>query len=85
MKRKTSQYTIRDIPERLDRRLRETATDYGVSFNKALLAMLGKGVGLTEEPPVYHDLDDLVGSWVADPTFDQAMKDMDRVDKGLWR
>lgn len=29
---------------------------------------------------VHHDLDDLAGSWVDDPAFDKALRDMDRVD-----
>jgi hypothetical protein len=86
MKRKRPvQYTIRDVPARLDQRLREAAAEYKTSLNKATVSALARGLGLEEEAPVHHDLDDLIGSWVQDDAFDRAMADMDRVDEDLWR
>ena len=49
------------------------------------LRALERGLGLAEEQPRYHDLDDLAGTWVDDPEFDRAIEAMDQVDPELWR
>ncbi len=85
MKKNRTQYTLRDIPERLDRRLREMATEYTVSLNRAAISALEKGVGLADQVPAQHDLDDLAGTWVPDPAFDQAIAEMDQIDEDLWK
>ena len=83
---KKSQYTIRGIPETLDKTLREISKKNGGSLNQTLIDALRRGVGLHEEGAVeYHDMDDLAGTWVADPAFDSAMKSIDRVDEELWK
>lgn len=38
-----------------------------------------------EQAVRHHDLDDLAGTWVDDPAFDQAIEAMDQVDPALWR
>jgi len=38
-----------------------------------------------DEKRVCHDLDDLVGTWVEDPVFDEVIREMDSVDADLWR
>jgi hypothetical protein len=57
----------------------------GTSLNETLVATLRRGLGLEREPVRFHDLDDLAGTWVQDPAFDDAMKEMDRIDPELWR
>jgi len=84
MKDAPIQYTIRNIPARVDQRLREAAAQYGSSINAAALGALEQGLGLTPVPVENHDLDDLAGTWVADPACDQALDSMDRVDPDLW-
>ncbi len=54
-------------------------------MNQAAIEALGKSLGLTEDRPVYRDLDDLIGTWVDDPAFDDAIKAMDTVDEDAWR
>lgn len=84
-KSRPTQYTLRNVPSRVDQRIREVAEQYGSSLNQAALEALSRGLNLGTEPVIHHDLDDLAGTWVADPAFDQAMKAMDRVDKELWK
>ena len=79
------QYTIRGVHTRLDKAIRERAAKDGKSLNETVLEALRVGIGLSEKPPRYTDLDDLVGSWVSDPEFDRAVKEMDRVDPELWK
>lgn len=85
MKAKKCQYTIRNIPERTDVRLRETAVEYGVSLNEAVIAALTRGLGVEADAVEHHDLDALIGSWVQDPACDRALADMDKIDKELWK
>jgi len=84
-KRRSSQYTIRGIPPSLDQLLRERARRNGVSLNSETIMALKKAVGLLDEGPVYHDLDDLAGTWIEDPAFDKVMEEMDQIDPDLWR
>ncbi len=84
MKRKI-QYTVRNVPDRLDARLRETASEYGVSLNDASLAALKKGAGVADTPTLHHDLDDLAGTWVRDTNAEQALDEMRKIDEKMWQ
>jgi len=84
MKKRGIQYTLRNVPERTDARLRETASAYGVSLNEAALTALLRGLGADADAVEHHDLDDLIGSWISDPACDQALADMEKVDPELW-
>jgi hypothetical protein len=85
MKERPIQYTIRNVPERTDKLLRESAVEYGTSLNNAALSALNRGLGAEAEPVVYHDLDDLVGTWVHDPECDKTLEEMNRIDPELWQ
>ena len=78
------QYTIRNVPETVDRSLREEARRHVKSLNEIAVEVLRRGLGLTDDVPRYNDLDDLAGSWVADPAVDRALEEQDRIDPELW-
>lgn len=84
MEKRYTQYTIRQVPPHVDQALRQRAHEEGRSLNAIAIEMLRRGLGLTQKPIRYHDLDDLAGTWVDDPEFDKAIKDMDQVDQRLW-
>lgn len=74
------QYTIRNVPKKLDNALRKKAKAENRSLNETVLDVLQKGLG--EPVPVrHHDYDHLAGTWVEDPAFDEAMKFFDQIDK----
>ena len=79
------QLTIRQVPKTVGARLRERARLEGRSLNSVAVEALTRGAGLGEQPVLYSDLDDLAGSWVADPAFDRAIAEMDVVDEESWR
>ncbi len=86
MKKKPSiQYTIRQVPEEVDAKLREMAVKQGCSLNYAVLDTLSRVAGANDSPLVFHDLDLLAGSWVEDKAFDQAMSAFEQVDADLWK
>lgn len=79
------QYTIRSVPERLDRELRLRAARENKSLNSVILEALQKGCGLSESPVPRTDLDDLIGTWEEDPEFDKAVKAFEKIDQELWK
>jgi hypothetical protein len=85
MKSDVVQYTIRNISGRADQKLREQAATYGISLNQAAVDALERGLNLSTEAVIHHDLDDLIGSWVEDPACDAALRDMRRIDPEMWR
>ncbi len=80
-----TQYTLRGIPKELDDALRRKSREEGLSLNQTAVKVLFRGLGPTDDAPVYHDLDHLIGTWVKDPAFDEAMREMETVDPDLWR
>ena len=78
------QYTLRDVPERIDRELRARATREKQSLNAMALHVLAVGLGVGDEVPHFGDLDGIAGSWVEDPAFDAALRDRDQIDRELW-
>ena len=82
---KPKQYTVRSVPRALDDRVREEARRYGASVNATLLEALARGLGAHEEPVEHRDLDDLAGTWVEDPAFDEAVAAFRTIDEALWR
>jgi plasmid stability protein len=83
--RGSKQYTIRGVPEALDRVLRERARKTGKSLNEAALDALRRGAGVETSPKFYTDLDHLIGKWEDDPQFERAIADQDVVDEASWR
>jgi hypothetical protein len=79
------QYTIRGIPPRLNKKIREIAAREGKSLNETVLEVMRTGAGLSETPVRYTDLDELAGTWVDDPEFDRALEEMDKIDPELWK
>jgi len=79
------QLTIRRVPERVKQLLKELAKREEKSINQIILEILERGLGLAGEEIVYHDLDDLAGTWVDDPEFDKAIEEQHRIDPELWK
>ena len=79
------QYTIRNVPEAIDRELRERAKRKGITLNDAAVEALKRGLGVAETNVVYGDLDDLIGTWKRDGEFDRAIEEQDKVDEDAWR
>ena len=81
---KSSQLTVRGVPIRLNEVLRKKAKEEGKSLNAVLVESLMRGAGLGPEEPCFNDLDSIIGTWVEDPKFDEAMEMMNKIDPELW-
>lgn len=79
------QYTLRKIPDDLDRALRAAAREQHKSLNQVAVEALLRAVGVAEEEPAKRrDLADITGSWVTDPLIDAALEDQRRIDPESW-
>ena len=79
------QYTLRNIPGRLDEALRRTAHERGKSLNEVAIEALARGAGVTGERGRRRDLGDIAGTWRKDPAFDRALAAQDTIDEEMWR
>ncbi len=79
------QYTIRNIPVEVDRRLRDSARHLHRSLNQTLLDLLSRAAGASQASTSYRDLDSFFGSWTADPKIDQALAEQRTIDKKPWQ
>ena len=79
------QYTIRGVPDVVDRALRRKARSERKSLNEVAVEALHRHAGLDKASQVFADLDGLIGSWENDPGFDRALSEQDVVDDKLWR
>lgn len=80
----TLQYTVRNIPERVDRAPRRRAAEERKSLNEVLRDALIREAGVVEPSTrLYTDLDALAGTWVDDPAFDETIRAQDQVDESV--
>lgn len=80
--RMLAQYTVRGVPEEVDRILRETARRRKISINQLIIEKLSDAT-VGEKP--YTDFSDLVGQWVPDAAFDEILQDVRVVNLDDWR
>lgn len=78
------QYTVRNIPEPVDRALRGMAADKRQSFNQTVVEALQKATGVGTQPVAHSDLDWFIGTRKhPDAQFEAAQKWLDSVPKDL--
>jgi hypothetical protein len=82
---KRMNYTIRPVPTSVITGLRKRAKAERKSLNQLLLTILEQGAEHYPEPILHHDLDFMIGSWVEDSAFDEAMKQFAKIDEELWK
>lgn len=80
---KSTQYTIRSIPQKLDATLRDKARKSGKSLNEIVLETLARGTGIGNKTARFHDLDWFMGSRSLDKSFDEAIKWLDSLPKEM--
>jgi hypothetical protein len=82
-----TQYTIRDVPDVTNNRLREVAATLDISLNQAAVRALQRGLGLGTEPVSYRSLRHLVGrsSEVDRKGWKKTLSDMDQIHPEDWK
>lgn len=81
--------TLRNVPPDVERAIRRRAREKGLSLNKAIITLLEGDAGRRKSPKrpiVYHDLDQLAGTWSAREAseFDAALDEQRHIDEELW-
>jgi hypothetical protein len=86
-KKRTVQYSVRDISEDMDNRLRECAAMEGVSLNQATLRAIQRGLGAEGEPVRYRSLRDIVSSLPKGSrrAWRTALEEQDQINPEDWR
>lgn len=84
MKMKTKQYTIRNIPEPVDRYLRKRAKLSNKSLNQVVIEELSTHVG-NGQKNIIESLDWFIGSGGIGDDVIQALEEDDKVQKELTR
>jgi hypothetical protein len=83
-----AQLTLRGLPPRLQREIRELARRDGISLNKAALRLLEKGAGLgaRSEDCIGSSLDALIGTWSEEEAdaLIESIKSCEQIDSELW-
>ncbi|MCL2725329.1 MAG: hypothetical protein FWD69_12930 [Polyangiaceae bacterium] len=79
------QYTIRNVPDRLDQRLRKRAKETGLSFNQVALDALILGAGEPARPR--RDLTGIAGSLNEREAkrVDEEIRRQRQIDPELWK
>lgn len=88
MERKSPiQYTVRDVPEEMDGRLRECAALEGVSLNQATLHALQRGLGSERQPVRYRILRQMVAKTPKASTkaWRAALEEQDKTNPEDWK
>jgi len=85
-----NQITVRGIPPEVEKAIIEESKRRSFSLNKAIVSLLKKAAGIHEEPKerqVYHDLDELFGTWSKEDSerFELSIKDQEQIDEEVWK
>ena len=85
MPKHARQYTIRNVPDQVDRSLRRKAKETGLSFNQIALDALTIGAGETSRPK--RDLSEIVGSLSKRDAerMEGEVRLQRQIDPELWR
>ena len=80
-----NQLTLRQIPEEVDRELRQQASRNGISLNQTVIVVLRQGLGLA--PPAKRRRNLSLGSWTAEEAdeFDRNTQIFRQIDDELWK
>ena len=79
------QYTIRNIPEPVDKVIRKRSKQSNKSFNQTVVDLLSLQIFGTTELPEDDNFDFLFNKNTLDNSFDAVIKDISKVDKKLWK
>ena len=79
------QYTLRNIPPRLDALIRAKAKEENRSINDVSIEALARTFGLLGEPIKHRDLQDMAGTWREDPECEEVLEGQRIIDGDLWR
>jgi DNA-binding ferritin-like protein (Dps family) len=79
-----SAITVRNLPPKVAKAIREKARKEQLSLNKAVIKLLEEATGATQETRevVHHDLDRFFGTWTREEAdaFDRALREQRQIE-----
>jgi hypothetical protein len=78
---------LQKTDESIISQIKQEAKQQNIDFNAFLIDLIRTGLQtLQNQQPIYHDLDNLAGTWSKEDeeTFTQATTDFNRIDEALW-
>jgi hypothetical protein len=76
------QYTVRGVPQEVDRALRTKASQLKISLNQVVVNELTRAtIGHVRKA----DFSSLVGQWTPDPEFDDVIASQRQIDWDKWK
>ncbi len=86
---RTTAITLRNLPPKVARAVREKARRERLSLNKAVIRLLEEAAGVTPESNrvVHHDLDRFFGTWTKDEAdaFDRTLREQRPIEPEMWK
>jgi len=86
---KVSAITVRNLPPKVAKAIREKARKERLSMNKAVIKLLEEATGATQETRkvVHHDLDHMAGTWsqAEYEEFMEALREQRQIDPEMWK
>jgi hypothetical protein len=82
---KNIQYTIRNIPQPVDRVIRKRSKQSGKSFNQTVIDLLSLQTFGTTEVSEEFDFDWLFNENTLDESFDEAIEDISKIEENIWK
>ena len=84
-----SAITLRNLPPRVAKAIRDKARKERLSMNKTVIKLLEEATGATPESKrvVHHDLDRFFGTWTKEEAdaFDEALREQRQVEPEMWK
>jgi len=83
-----SAITVRNLPPKVAKAIREKARKERLSINKAVIKLLEEATGRQEgKKVVHHDLDRFFGTWSKEEAdaFDEALRQQRQVEPEMWK
>lgn len=83
-----SNFNLRNVAPDVMSLLKREAIKQKISINSLILQIIEQGLGIAHstKKTVFHDLDDLAGTWndKDKKEFDNNIKSFENIDKELW-
>ena len=85
MKSKSIRYSVRDVPEQLDREIRARAARERKSVNQVVIGALREAFSNGAAPQKVRDLSWFIGKNPIPESFDREVEEMRKIDPEDWK
>ncbi len=81
--------TVRNLPPKVAKAIRDKARQERLSMNKAVVKLLEEATGGEQASGrlIHHDLDRFFGTWTKEQAnaFDRTLRQQRQVEPGMWK